>query len=116
MQKVKDDFQQANKEILSGNVYMIQNCFTLFIVIHILINVLTVNCMQYSERICCNSDQTRSQSCNEINTHRTLKKHNNLLQLKRSYLVLNEEQRKQERKASRIITLVGGNDKKVKYL
>ena len=30
MQKVKHDFQLVNKEILSGNVYMIQNCFTLF--------------------------------------------------------------------------------------
>ena len=30
MQKVKHDFQLVNKEILSGNVYMIQHCFTLF--------------------------------------------------------------------------------------
>ena len=30
MQKVKDDFQLANKEILSGNVYKTQNCFTFF--------------------------------------------------------------------------------------
>ena len=30
MQKVKRDFQVANKEILSANVYLIQNCFTLF--------------------------------------------------------------------------------------
>ena len=30
MQKVKHDFQDANQEISFGNVYMIQNCFTLF--------------------------------------------------------------------------------------
>ena len=30
MQKVKHDFQLANQEISFGNVYMIQNCFTLF--------------------------------------------------------------------------------------
>ena len=29
MQKVNRDFQLANKEMLSGNVYMIQNCYTL---------------------------------------------------------------------------------------
>ena len=73
--------------------------------------------MQYSERICCNSVIKLDRNHNEINTHRTLQKHNNLLQLKRSYLVLSEEERKQERKASRIITLTSGNDKiKVKYL
>ena len=30
MQKVKHGFQLANKDISSGNVYMVQNCFTLF--------------------------------------------------------------------------------------
>ena len=39
-------------------------------------------------------------------------KHNDFL-LKRSYLVLNEEKRKQERKGNRIITLAGENRKKV---
>ena len=62
--------------------------------------------------------QTRSQSCNEINTHteHLVQKHNDLLQLKRSYLVLNEEKktRRQERKADRIITIDGKNSKKVK--
>ena len=29
MQKVKHDFQLANKEMSSGSVYMIQKCFTL---------------------------------------------------------------------------------------
>ena len=33
--------------------------------------------------------------------------------MKRSYLVLNEVERKQERKANGIITHEGGNDKKV---
>jgi len=32
--------------------------------------------------------------------------------LKRSYLALNKEERKQERKAKRSITLDGGSDKK----
>ena len=30
MQKVKHDFYLVNKKRLSGNVYKIQNCFTLF--------------------------------------------------------------------------------------
>ena len=43
-----------------------------------------------------------------------VQKHNDLLQLKRNYLVLNEEKTgRQERKANRIITLDGQNSKKV---
>ena len=43
-----------------------------------------------------------------------VQKHNDMLQLKRSYLALNEEKtRKQERKANRIITSGGENSKKV---
>ena len=50
-------------------------------------------------------------------THGT-QNHNNLLQVKRSYLFLNEEERKQENEKeklteSRIITLDGGNDRKL---
>ena len=30
MQKVKHDFKLENQEISLGNVYMIENCFTLF--------------------------------------------------------------------------------------
>ena len=71
--------------------------------------------MQYSEPVVI---QTRLQSRNEINTHmeQLVQKHNNVLQLKRSYLVLNEEKRKQgnkKKKADRIITLDGVNRKKV---
>ena len=52
-------------------------------------NVQTVNCMQYSEAV---AIETRSQSRNEKNTHteHLIKKHNNFLQLKRSYLARNE--------------------------
>ena len=62
-------------------------------------NVQTINCMQYSEPVVI---QTRSQSRNEINTHtkHLVQKHNDLLQLKRSYLVLNEEKNKETRKKS----------------
>ena len=69
--------------------------------------------MQYSEPVVI---QSRSQSRNEINTHteHLVQKHNDLLYLKGSYLVLNEEKkRKQERKANGIITLDGENSKKV---
>ena len=69
-------------------------------------NVQTINCMQYSETVVI---QTRSQSRNQQNKltqmEKLVQKHNNFLQLKRSYLVLNEEKRKQERKGNRIITL-----------
>ena len=45
-------------------------------------------------------NQTRSQSRNEINTHteHLVQKHNDLLSLKRSYLVRNGEKRKQGNK------------------
>ena len=55
-------------------------------------------------------------SCNEINTHTALK--TTLFQVKRSYLILNEEERKQENEKekpteTRIKTLDGGNDRKL---
>ena len=64
-------------------------------------NVQTINCMQYSEPVVI---QTRLQSRNEINTHmeQLVQKHNNVLQLKRSYLVLNEEKRKQGNKKEKL--------------
>ena len=64
-------------------------------------NVQTVNCMQYSEAV---AIQTPSQSRNEINTHteHLVKKHNNFLQLKRSYLAHNEEKRKQGNKQEKL--------------
>ena len=64
-------------------------------------NVQTINCMKYSEPVVI---QTRSQSRNEINTHteRLVQKHNNFLYLKRSYLVLNEEKRKQGNKKEKL--------------
>ena len=108
MQKVKHDFQVANREISFGNVCMLQNCFIFFYCN----SCLTFNlCTKF-----CN--QTQSQSRNEINTHteHLVQKHNDLLSLKRSYLVLNEEKktRRQERKADRIITIDSKNSKKVK--
>ena len=71
----------------------------------VMLKLQCINSMQYSEPVVI---QTQSQSCNEINTHteHLVQKHNNFLSSKRSYLVLNEEKRKQ-RKANRIITLDG---------
>ena len=59
------------------------------------------SCLKYSEPVVI---QTRSQSRNEIYTHteRLVKKHNNFLYLKRSYLVLNEEKRKQGNKKEKL--------------
>ena len=66
-------------------------------------NVQTINCMHYnSEPVLYTKfyNQTRSQSRNEINTHteHLVQKHNDLLQLKRSYLVLNEEKKQGDKK------------------
>ena len=80
MQKVKHNFLLANKEISSGNVYL---------------NTQTVNCMQYSEQIYCNSMIQL-----EIHTWSTSKAQQFALIEKK---VLNEEERKHERKANRII-------------
>ena len=80
-------------------------------------NIQTINYTQDNLELVVFYNQTRSQSRNEINTHteHLVQKHNDLLSLKRSYLVLNEEKktRRQERKANRIITLDGKNSKKV---
>ena len=69
--------------------------------------------MQYFEPVV--SIQTQSQSHHEINsqTEHLVHKQNNFLLLKRSYLVLNEEKRKQGKKANRVITLDGENSRKV---
>ena len=58
----------------------------------------------------------RNHAMKYTHTHATLNsKHNDLLSLKRSYLVLNEQKktRRQEKKANKIITLDGKNSKKV---
>ena len=60
-----------------------------------------------------NHNKTRSQSRNEINTHteHLVQKHNDLLSLKRSYLVLNEEKRIQgnkKEKLTELLHLTGG--------
>ena len=63
-------------------------------------NFQTINCMQYnSEPVVLNSI---IKSRNEINTHteHVVQKHNDLVELKRSYLVLNEEKNKETRKKS----------------
>ena len=52
MQKVKHDFQLANKEISSGNVYMIQKCFTLFECNSYLTFKLSTACSTLNE-VCC---------------------------------------------------------------
>ena len=72
MQKVKQDFQVADQEISFGNVYIIE--------------------------------QLTQLSRNEINTptERLVQKHNNFLQLKRSYLVLKKEKRKQGNKSKKL--------------
>ena len=67
-------------------------------------NVQTINCMQYNSQepvvILKFYNQTRSQSRNEINTYteHLVQKQNDLLQLKRSYLVLNEEKKPRDKK------------------
>ena len=67
----------------------------LSIVILFMLNIQTINCMQYTELVV---TQSRSQSRNEINTHteHLVQKHNNFLWLKRSYLVLDEEKKNKE--------------------
>ena len=95
MQKVKHDFQLANKETSSVNVYMIQNCFTLFSRNSCLMFKLSTACSTLKKSVLI---QTQSQSL----THAEHLK----FELRRRYLVLNEEERKQEND-------YGGNDKKV---
>ena len=63
-------------------------------------NVQTINCMLYNPEPVISKfyNQTRSQTRNEINTHteHLVQKHNDLLSLKQSYLVLNEEKKNKE--------------------
>ena len=56
-------------------------------------NIQTINCMQYSEPVVI-----------EISTYteHLVQKHNDFLQLKWSYLVLNEEKRKQRNKKEKL--------------
>ena len=63
--------------------------------------------MRYSERICCNSiiklDRNHAMSkVKYIHTGNTSSETQHLLQLKRSYWVLNEEERKQENKNEKL--------------
>ena len=92
---------------------MIQNCFTLFDCITRLTFKLSTVCGTLNESVSCNSANKLDQSRIEIslNTHTQHLKTQEFV--KRSYLVLNEVERIQERKANGIITLDGGNDKKV---
>ena len=63
-------------------------------------NVQAANCIQYAERICCNSVNIQLTQSNKY-THGTLQKHNFYYKMKKkSYLVLNEG----ERKANRILS------------
>ena len=70
------------------------------IVIHVF-NVQTINCMPILWTGC---NWNSAQSRNEINTNtkQLLQKHNNFLKLKRSYLVFNEEKRKQGNKKEKL--------------
>ena len=63
-----------------------------------MLNVQTINFMQYSELVVI---QTLSQSRNDLNTHmeNLVKKRKNFLLLKRSYLVLNEENNETRKKS-----------------
>ena len=101
MQKVKHDFQVANREISFGNVCMIHNCFISFDRNSCLTFKLSTACSIQLWTSCTQFyNQTRSQSRNEINTHteHLVQKHNDLLYLKRSYLVLNEEKKQGDKK------------------
>ena len=98
MQKVKHDFQVA---VSFGNVCMIQNCFIFFHRNSCLTFKLSTACSTTLNRLYLILDnQTLSQSSNEINTHTEhfVQKHDDLLSLKRSYLVLNEEKKQGDRK------------------
>ena len=82
-----------------------------------MLNIQTINCMQYTEPAVI---QTWSQSRNEINTHTehlAQKKQQFPLIEKKAIWSLPKEKktRKQERKANRIITLDGKNNKKVEW-
>ena len=100
MQKVKHDFQVANREISFGNVCMIQNCFIFFDRNSCLTFKLSTACSTTLNGCTKFYNQTRSQSRNEINTHteHLVQKHNDLFLLKRSYLVLNEEKKRGDKK------------------
>ena len=118
MQKVTHNLQVANREISFGNVCMIQNCFIFSDHSSCLTFKLSTACSTTLNQLYLILDnQTLSQSSNEINTHTEhfVQKHDDLLSLKRSYLVLNEEKktRRQEGKSNRIITLDDKNSKKV---
>ena len=52
MQKVNRDFQLANKKMLSGNVYMIQNCYTLLDCKSCLMFKLSTVCGTLNESFC----------------------------------------------------------------
>ena len=52
MQKVNCDFQLANKKMLSGNVYMIQNCYTLLDCKSCLMFKLSTVCGTLNESFC----------------------------------------------------------------
>ena len=101
---VKHDFQLANKKISSGNVCMVQNCFTLFDCNSCLWFKLSTARGTLNESVVIQWSWSNSIAITQWNTlkytHGTLQNyqnHNNLLELKRSYLVLNKEERKQER-------------------
>ena len=90
MQKVKHDFQLADKEISSLNVYMIQNCFTFLDRNSCLMFKLSITCSTLNESIVI--QKSNSIAIAQWNKHTR----NNSIILKRRYLVLNEEERKEE--------------------
>ena len=97
MQKVKHDFQVANREISFGNVCMIRNCF-IFFRSYFMFNIQTINCMQYnSEAVVLNSiiKLGRNHARNK-NTHGTLSSKTQwfaLIEKKLFELVLNKEKK-----------------------
>ena len=75
-------------------------------------NVQTINRMQYNSEL---SNQTRSQSRNEINTYTEHKNTMICFNWKETIWSLTKKKtRKQERKANKIITFDSENSKKVK--
>ena len=104
MQKVKHDFQPANKEISSGNVYMIQKCFTLFECNSYLSFKLSTACSTLNE-VCCpfNSilklDRNHADKTSSLKyTNGTLQKHNDLLLKNEAIWCLTKKEKKQEKK------------------
>ena len=120
MQKVKHDFQVANQEILLGNVYMIQNCFTVFDCNSCLTFKLSTACSTLNPVVIIQSSNSvtiRQWNKYPHGTLRVVQKRNDCFNWKETIWSSNKEKRKQgdkkEKLTGRIITLDSENSQKV---